>query len=100
MHEQDVNTEIFNTQADNVVNTTLATDMRQLSFDIESFTSDATILIDTIFETIDGLVAVPATLQRPVNAINCFATCVKRHLVLITEANDKLRHIASGEVKQ
>jgi len=100
MHTTDVNTEIFNTQANNAVNTTLAEDMRQLSFDIESFTSDASILIDTIFDTIDGLATVPATLQRPVNAINCFATCVKRHLVLIAEANDKIRHIASSEVSQ
>ena len=100
MHTKDVNTEIFNTQANNAVNTTVVNDMSQLSFDIENFASDATILIDTIFETIDGLTAVPASLHRPVSAINCFATCVKRHLLLIAEANDKIRRIASSEVSQ
>lgn len=95
MHEQDVNTGVFNTQADNAVNTTCITELRQQSFDIESATADAVILVDAIFDTIDDVGTVPEALQRSVSAINCFATCAMRNLVLIAEANRKVLTISA-----
>jgi predicted cation transporter len=93
MHKTDVNTEVFNTQADNIVNTTVAADIHQLSFDIGSSVIDSVILVDALFDALDGVDDVPCHLKKMIAAVNCFATCAKRHLTLIGEASDKITEL-------
>lgn len=87
MHTQSIRQPVNHTQANNGLNTTAIFEARQRSFDIEGCAHDGIILIDALFRSIDTMVDVPSDLMETVNAINCFATCAKRNLALIVEAN-------------
>jgi hypothetical protein len=100
MHEQDVNTGTFNPQANNAVDATRVNGVQQFAHDIENSATDAVILIDAVFDVLDTMHSVPEELQRAMSAINCFATCAKRHVTLITEANCKLLDLELNVVPQ
>ena len=99
MHTQSIQAHVNHAQANNGLNTTAATDVRQRSYDIEHLTIDGMILIDTIFETLDGMTDVPDHLMKGFAAISCFAKCAKRHLVLIGEASGEIVTITQAVSK-
>lgn len=71
--------------------------VRRQSHDIEGQIFDARILIEAIFNEIDGMHDLPPAAMHRVNVINCFATCALRNLTLVAAANNNvLLMTASG----
>lgn len=94
--QTNVNSDESDTQANNNVNTTVGTDICQLSCDIENFAAEGAILIDALFDAVDGMADVPDHLVKARDRISCFATCVKRHLVLIGESTLRVNVLSQG----
>jgi hypothetical protein len=97
MHKTNVNSSVFPPQAAVLPDTlSIADGVRQQSHDIEGQIFDAKILIEAIFNEIDGMHDLSPAAMHRVNVINCFATCALRNLTLVAAANNNVLLMTQG----
>jgi hypothetical protein len=91
MHNTNVNASALHPQAAAwPATSTLTEGVRRQSHDIEGQIFDAKILIEAIFNEIDGMHDLSPSALHRVNVINCFATCALRNLNLVAAANNNV----------